>query len=98
MGGRAPPGQNMRMPYAVSHWLGVARGSHVPVPSSYQPNWSERQPANHCQLPCRLIQLLNVCGTHPILAEIDVIAAQRDEYNHARSPTPYARLERVPQV
>jgi len=35
----------------------------------------------------RLIQLLRVCGTHPILLEIEVIAAQRDGYSSSFSNT-----------
>lgn len=79
-GSRAPPGQNMRMPYAGFRWLGVAHELRVPTP------WSA--PARCLQVLSRLRRAfrfsgpnLNVSAVQPILAAIDWIATHSKPYS-----------------
>ena len=76
LGGRAPPSQNMRMPYAGFRWPGATRGSPAPAPSSSQRRRSAPRHAYSCR-PRLLYPLVQRLARAPDL---------RHDRHHRRPP------------
>ena len=97
MGGRAPPGQNMRSPCARSHWPAAVPGSRVPRHSFYRPSRLERQHVCRC-LPLPSSPTQEVIAAHSRSSVQQILSLPSATDNHLGDQAPFEPCAGGPQA